>query len=259
MELEVLLSVMNIKRKDLSGMNITSKCTVVNQSSRNKKDSKYKNFNIYTFVEVGLSNSRNRGLEKVRGDIILLCDDDVVYNEDYEKIVLEEFEKNKDADVILFNLESPYRKRKIIKKDKKLHLYNSLGYSSSSIAFRRRSIMKKRIVFNQLFGAGSLYTSGEDTLFLVDCLKNKLNVYLSSKYIGVVNHLTSTWFNGYNEKYFFDKGALYTAINLKFRKIYMLQYLFRHKYVLNELSFFKAYKMMKRGSKDYLKRVKFYE
>ena len=116
MKLEVLLSVMNLNIKDLDKMNITSKCTVINQCGKNDFF-KYKNFNIYSYDELGLSNSRNRGLEHATEDIILLCDDDVVYNKDYEKIVLEEFKNNK-ADVIIFNLECPNRKIKMNKKIK---------------------------------------------------------------------------------------------------------------------------------------------
>ena len=64
MKIEVLLSIMNLNKKNLDKMNIKSKCTVINQCG--KEDySEYENFNIYSYDEIGLSNSRNRGLEKV--------------------------------------------------------------------------------------------------------------------------------------------------------------------------------------------------
>lgn len=249
MKLEVLLSIMNLNKKDLNKMNITSKCTVINQCGKEKFE-KYKNFNIYSYDEIGLSNSRNRGLEHITEDIILLCDDDVVYNKYYEKIVLEEFEKNKNADVIIFNLECPKRKIKVNKKNKKLHFCNILRYSSWRIAFKRKST--KDIKFNTEFGSGAKYTSGEDTLFLVECLKNNLKIYSSDKYLGTVYHNKSMWFNGYNEKFFHDKGALFTAINHKIRHILILQYLIRHKETLINIKFRTAYKIMLKGSKEYL-------
>ena len=46
MKLEVLLSVMNLDKKDLDKMNITSKCTVINQTNKNSHV-KYKNFEIF--------------------------------------------------------------------------------------------------------------------------------------------------------------------------------------------------------------------
>lgn len=149
MNLEVLLSVMNLNKEDLDKMNITSKCTVINQCD-NTGFENYNNFNIYSYTERGAANSRNRGLEHITEDIILLCDDDVIYNNDYEKKVLEEFNNNPKADVIIFNFNSPNRKKRVITKNKRLHIYNSLHYATCNIAFRRKSITG--IKFDPMFG-----------------------------------------------------------------------------------------------------------
>ena len=90
MKLEVMLSVMNLNKEDLDKMNITSKCTVINQCEKGGFE-QYKNFYIYSYNEIGLSRSRNRGLENATEDIILICDDDVIYDENYEKNVIQEF------------------------------------------------------------------------------------------------------------------------------------------------------------------------
>lgn len=253
MNLEVLLSVMNLEKKeDLDKMNITSNCIVINQCK--KKDfEKYNNFKIYSYDEIGLSNSRNRGLENALEDILILCDDDVVYDKDYEKNIIKEFEDNPKADVIYFNMYSPYRKKRKIKKRKRLHIYNSLHHASCNIAFRRKSIENKNIRFNTDFGPNAKWGNGSDTIFVRDVLKNKLKIYSSPINLGTVYHRESTWFNGYNEKYFFNKGALFTAISKRFRKILLLQYLLRHREVLNDFGFIKAYKSMMKGSNDYLR------
>ena len=255
MKLEVLLSVMNLNKKDLNKMNITSKCTVINQCGKNKYE-KYKNFNIYSYNELGAANSRNRGLEHITEDIILLCDDDVVYNKGYEKKVLEEFKKNKKADVIIFNFESPNRKKRRIKKAKRMHIYNSLHYATCNIAFRRKSI--KNIKFNPMFGPNGTYgkAGGDDTMFLVSCLKNKLKIYSCPIFLGTVYHDKSTWFKDYNEKFFYDKGALFTGISKTFRIPLFIQFLLRHKEFLNNIKFSKAYKLMIQGSNDYITRYK---
>lgn len=252
MNLEVLLSVMNLNKKDLDKMNITSKCTVINQCGKNKKE-KYKNFNIYSYDELGTANSRNRGLEHIKEDIILLCDDDVVYEKNYEKIVLEEFKKNSKADVIIFNFNVKNRKKRIIKKRKRLHLYNSLNYAAYNVAFKKESILNNNIRFNSSFGPGTKFNHGEDTIFIRDLLKNKLRIYSSPEYLGTVYNKKSTWFKGYDEKFFFNKGALFTAINPKIRHILILQYLIRHKEVLTNIKLIKALKSMIKGSKEYLK------
>ncbi len=251
MNLEVMLSVMNFKKENLDEMNITSKCTVINQCGINRIET-YKNFNIYSYDELGCSNSRNRGLEHVNEDIILICDDDIVYNENYEKIVLNEFERNPKADVIMFNMYSPNRKTRVIKNRKRLHIYNSLNYASYNIAFRRNSVFSKHIKFNTDFGPNAKYNNGEDTMFIVDILKNKLKIYSSPENLGIAYNKTSTWFKGYNEEYFFNKGALFTAISRKFRILLILQYLLRHKEVLKDIIFSDAFKLMMKGSKDYI-------
>lgn len=252
MNLEIMLSVMNLKKEDLDKMNITCMCTVINQCSENNYE-KYKNFDIYSYNEIGNSNSRNRGLEHITGDIILLSDDDVVYNEDYEKNILHEFRNNTIADVIFFNMYSPNRNKRTIKKRKRLHIYNSLNYASYNIAFRRNSILSNNIKFNTEFGPNAKYSNGTDTMFIVDMLRNKLKIYSSSSNLGVVYNKKSTWFKGYDTQYFFNKGALFTAINRRFRIALMLQYLVRHNEVLKDIGFISAFKSMINGSNDYIK------
>ena len=254
MKLEVLLSVMNLKRQDLDKMNITSDCIVINQCKKNDFE-KYNNFKIYSYDEIGISNSRNRALEHASLDILLFCDDDIVYNSDYENIVLNEFYNNKDADIIFFNFDSPNRYQKKNTKNKRLHIYNSLKYGTFNIAIRRESLLRCNIKFNTLFGSKKNYHSGEDTLFIVDCLKNNLNLYSSTKNIGIVYQKESTWFKGYNKKYFFDKGALFCAISKHLRYLLFIQYLLRHKEVLIDIKFIDAYKQMIDGANSYLRRV----
>ena len=253
MKLEVLLTEMNLKKKDLLKTNITSKCTVINQCGKEGFE-KYKNFNIYSYNEKGVSNSRNRGLEHVTEDIIIFCDDDVVYNKDYEKLILKEFKDNPKADVIMFNFNVLNRKKRINKKRKRLHIYNSLNYATYNIAFKRKKIGDIR--FNPLFGPGAKYKNGDESLVIRDFYKNKLKVYSSPVFLGTVSNDNSTWYKGYDYEYIFNKGAIFTAINPKIRHILMLQYLIRHREVLTNYNLIKAYKIMLEGSKDYLKNNK---
>ena len=257
MELEVMVAAVNATKKNLNKMNISCSCVVCNQCGKNGYQ-EYKNFKIYSYDEVGAAINRNRGLDNISKDIILLCDEDFIYNKDFERIVIDEFKKNNDADLIIFNIDSPYRYVKQHKKNQRLHLYNSLAYGSCNIAFKRESAINAGIRFNTMFGPKSLYASGggDDTLFVVDFLKNKLKVYSSTKKIGTVYHEKSSWFgNGYSDDYFFAKGALFTAINLRFRHFLMLQYLIRHREVLKNRRFINSYRLMLDGSKDYISRI----
>jgi glycosyltransferase involved in cell wall biosynthesis len=249
MKLEVLLSTLNFDFSVLDKMNIKTDCIIINQCDENKNIIK-DNFKIYNCCERGVSKSRNMALDKAQGDILLFCDDDVIYNDNYEELVLNEFKYNPEADMIFFNLKCDSRKTKYNTKSKKLNFFNILRYGSYNIAIKRDKIGS--INFNILFGGNAKYGSGEDTLFIVDAYKNKLKLYSSKYFIGEVKHNKSSWFNGYNEKYFFDKGALFCAINYKFRYLLCLQYLIRHRYTIKNIKFLNAFKLMLAGSHDYI-------
>lgn len=108
-----------------------------------------------------------------------------------------------------------------------------------------------------MFGPNGTYKNAgvDDTLFIVSFLKNKLKIYSCKKYIGTVYHETSTWYKKNNEKFFYDKGALFTAINKNIRHLLILQFLLRHKEVLENITFKKALNLMLDGSKNYIKKL----
>lgn len=60
MKLEVLLSVINLKKNELDKFHIKSRCCVINQCNKNDF-TRYKNYYIYSYRERGAANSRNRG------------------------------------------------------------------------------------------------------------------------------------------------------------------------------------------------------
>ena len=91
MEIEILLSTMNLKNEEevkklVNKMNIKTGVVVINQINKNIKKFDYIDNNIrsYSFYEKGLSISRNRALENANEDILILADDDVKKEDDYE-------------------------------------------------------------------------------------------------------------------------------------------------------------------------------
>lgn len=199
-------------------MNIHSDAIIINQGNHDElktfiHESRY-NIIWDSCSERGIGRSRNRALMKASSDIVLFADDDVVYYNNYSDIVTKEFNQNPKADVILFNIDSlnPNRPEFINKKNTKVHIFNCLRYGACRIAIKRTSLLKANIFFSLLFGGGAKYQAGEDNLFIVSCLKNKLRCYASSKSLGTVAQSESTWFKGYDDKYFFDRGALFQAM-----------------------------------------------
>lgn len=138
--------------------------------------------------------------------------------------------------------------------EKNINKFSSFKVSSVQMAFRLKKIWEKNIFFNEKFGAGAEYISGEENLFLLECLRKGLKikyvpVKIADLYIG-----NSSWFKGYNEKYFKTKGAFSYCSFRKLWWLYILQFALRkYKLYKNELSFFNALKFMSEGMSEYKK------
>ncbi|MEW4289644.1 glycosyltransferase family A protein [Rossellomorea marisflavi] len=233
MRVEVLLSTMNqsdcsiIKR-----MNINSDVIVINQCEKFNYHEETYNKNkvkMFSFNEIGVGKSRNSALIRSEGDICLMADDDMRYTNNYKEIVITAFKENPKADVILFNVPINKENKRIIKvkKNQRIRFLNSLKFGTVNIAFRRDRIMKKNISFSLLFGGGARYGCGEDSLFIRECLKQKLKIFSNKEIIAEIDEGESSWFKGYNEKFFFDKGALFAALAPKISHFLAIQFVLR--------------------------------
>lgn len=260
MTLQVLVSTMHQTMSDytlLDKMNIQSDTIVINQCDiTGFNNFKYNGFVIsyYSFPELGIGLSRNNALMRATADICLFADDDVTYVEGYKDIVINEYIEHPNADVIIFNVPSinPNRGTPIIKKWQRLHFYNCLKYGTYQISINTRSIHKANIFFSLLFGGGAKYSCGEDSLFIMDCIKKGLKVYASPRTVGTVSQTESTWFKGYSDKYFIDKGALYAAMTKRWAKLMCLQFCLRHRKMFEkEKTWFEAFSLMLRGIKEF--------
>jgi len=216
MKVEVLLATINQTDDSvLDAMGVHSDVIVCNQNSTKSGFAEYikadSRVRWYDFQEKGVGLNRNNALIRAEGDICLLADDDVQYFENYESTVLRAFEMNPEADVILFNIESPDgKKRSEDGKTRRINLHNCGKYGAVRIAFRRMSVIKNAIFFNQLFGGGCMFTAGEDTMFLRDCLRKKLRmIAVPDCILRLTDNRPSTWFEGYNQKFFEDFGSSY--------------------------------------------------
>lgn len=228
MGIEILVAAMNRNNHDiLKEMNISSDAIIVNQCAEDKIERlKYKGHNILfmSFNERGVGLSRNTALLRASQDICVFADEDMIYVDHYSEIIENEFEKNPKADVILFSIDSLNRERplSIINKNKRVRRKEAMRYGCARVAIRRSSQQKSNIWFSLLFGGGAKYSSGEDTIFLQDCLKKGLKIYKSTKKIADIKQEDSTWFHGYTSKLFFDKGVLLATVMPYGAKLYAL-------------------------------------
>ncbi len=257
MKLEVLMSIMNIKNEEqlknkINQNNITTDVLVINQVENNEDIFEFENIRCFSMNEKGASKSRNNLMRLAKGDICIFADDDMIYDKNYENTITKAFEKNPDADIILFYIGNYNENREKNKHigNKKINILDIMRARTSEIAFRKSFIEKYNIKFDENFGPPNKFKKGEDTIFLADCLKNKVKIYSVDEKIGSVKNETSTWFTGYNEEFLFCQGALFYRIYGIFSKLIFLQFVIR-KYGLykKNLSIFAAYKQMVLGAK----------
>lgn len=257
MKLQVLVSTMNQEDYSLlDKMNIQTDSIIINQGDRNTiEEFKYRNkyIKFMSFSERGIGLSRNTALMRASGDYCLFADDDVTYVDNYEKIILSAFENQPDADIIIFNVPSTNSERQSyqIKERSRVRWFNSLKYGAVRIVIKTHSIKKENIYFSMLFGGGAKYGSGEDSLFIFEAIKKGLKIYANPSIIGYVSQENSTWFEGYNDKFFLDKGALYSHISRRWAKILVLQFIIRHRKLFGDKNnLFKMYRLMLNGIKE---------
>lgn len=259
--IEVLISVMNLKNEDehqklLHSNGIKGKSVVINQvEKQNNIFSVPNNKNrIYSFKEKGASVSRNRLIELAKEEICVLADDDMKYVDNYEKIITEEYQKIKDAEIILFYVENINQNREKSKKigNKKVGKFDIMRARTPEITFKRKELQKYGVKFDEDFGPNAIFPKGEETIFLSDCLKKGVKIYSVNKKIGYVEYKKSTWFTGFNKEFLNAQGAIFARIAPNAYKIYIIQYILRkHKLYKKNVSLLEAYKEMLKGAKKY--------
>lgn len=211
MKLEVLVATMDQADASLAErMNIQSDAVIANQSGCWAYE-EGGGVRMLSTATKGVGINRNLALQLSRADILLFADDDVTYYDGAQQAVLDAFRQFPDADVIFFGIDMTrggevFDKRR--NKVRRLRLWNSLRYGAARMAVRREALLRHRLAFSTLFGGGSLYSSGEDSIFIRDCFRCGLRVYSHDYVLGRCAKDSSTWFSGFHEKYFYDRGAM---------------------------------------------------
>lgn len=231
MDLEVLISTQLNNIDFLRKHNINANCVVINQCDYDSINTKLDLSGRVIWTDSstkGLSISRNLAIRSSSADICLLADDDLIYVDGLSELIINEFKRNESADLIVFLVD--HLKGGDVNfwpSPRRLRYLSSMKISSVQIAFRRESIISNSIYFNENFGAGAKYYSGEENIWLWACLKKRLKIFYSPVKIASLLDSDSSWFEGYNERYFISKGAAFTAMSQYFSLILIFQFAVR--------------------------------
>ena len=254
--LEVLVAALQENDITLADrMNLSTDALICNQCqevSYSEFERKGHRIRTLAFNERGVGRNRNNALMRATAEIVLFADEDIVYDEDYEESVLKAFEENPQADILMFNVHAVESRRTYEnRRRKRVRWYNYGRYPTYAMAARLDPLRRANVWFSLLYGGGAPYSNGEDSLFLHDCLKKGLRIWAVPVEIGhesAREDESSTWFEGYNEKFFYDRGVLYRDLYGRLAGAMAFRFLLAHRKVMCEqLSLRQALGIMQKG------------
>ena len=256
MKIEVLVSAVEKEPAELvSQMNISSDAVLVNQCDRYAYDTLQTtkgSVKCFSMPERGVGLSRNTALLHASGDVVLFSDEDITLAPDYETQIRQAYEALPDADMILFNVKVAPSRRTYWNREIRRITYRNYGrYPAYSISAKLPALRRANAHYSLLFGGGAKYSNGEDSLFLRDCLKAGLRIYAHTACIGEEQERESTWFSGYHEKFFRDRGVLYHHLYGKLALPLSLRFLLAHRETMcREIPVGKAFLSMCAGVRE---------
>lgn len=231
---------------------ITSDTVIINQCDEDGyKEEKIDNALIRTFStkDRGLTRSRNMAISKSQADVCIICDDDEIFSDGYEKAVSDAYDSLPDADIIIFDMiDRPLKWGETVKK---LSYRDIMSVSSWQITFKREKLLASGVRFDENMGAGSGNGAEEEFRFLTQCRKAKLKIYHYPFRLAQVAQTQSTWFKGFDEEFFVNRGNTTRYImGLPLSVLYAAYYVFAKRKQLTGISMFRAFSCTIRGIKE---------
>ena len=206
------------------------------------------NVRLITQQNSGALKSRMKGIEDSTGEYILFVDSDDMLLEGALDTLLQTLHK-KCVDMILFNVKAQEGRETYWNVDFAPVTWKNYGrYPAYAIAARREKLLESGVKYSLLFGGGAPYMNGEDSLFLHDCLKAGLKIYRTTVVLGHEEAGESTWFKGYTDKFFYDRGVLYAFLYGSLADILGFRFLFKYrKEMCAEKGLFKCFRLLSDG------------
>lgn len=217
MSLEILISTMN--RSDLGFLDTMFKhvdiddflILVINQIDSNSLllVSSKENIRVINSFEKGLTNSRNLAIENAKGTLCLIADDDVTYLKGLKETIINAYDKHEEADMVTFKMINDKGKlfreytNQSIHDKKSIELVNSVV-----ITFKRENLLVSSARFDPLFGLGCIFPTGNEFVFLNNCLEEKLKLYFQPEVILSHPEFSSGQAVG-SDKVLFARAALF--------------------------------------------------
>lgn len=230
---------------------------IINQTHANAiLTSDFSNIKVINSFEKGLSKSRNLGLKNAQGEILILADDDEVFQPDFIEAIGNAYELFPDAAVISFQIENENRKlyKKYPKKSQKfLKPLTLFSVMSIEITINKAILDASGIEFDIHFGLGTTFEMGEETIFLMDLYRQQQQISFVPKVIATHKTQTTTENVDFLQRYYIQ-GAFLKRVRMNNWFFCVLQKVFydvkQKKLLLRETP--KAIQQALKGRNDYL-------
>ncbi|WP_044797712.1 glycosyltransferase family 2 protein [Bacillus cereus] len=184
----------------------------------------------------GLSLARNEGIKHITGEIVTFSDDDCWYPENAFELVMEEF-KSRDVEALSFQIFDPESKQyyKAYRQNPVdvLDFRGVLKISSIEFFINLNKIKTEDLNFDERFGLGAQYPSGEENILLADLLQKKYKVSYINQIIVFHKKKTSET-KLINSRTFIGKGPLFKRMRGTVPAICMLTVFLLKKFYLTE-------------------------
>lgn len=211
-----------------------------------------KGIKIIKMTGAGLSKSRNAGLKSTMSDYLLICDDDAAFESNLIKILQDAIHKFPDGDIFTFKTKTPeglpYKKYPdtIYVHSKR----SSAKVSSIEILIKKSFLEKSKLEFDERFGLGSLFPTGEEFIFLSEAIAAGAKVIYIPEYI--VTHPALSSGQRYSDDLIRSKGALFArTYGWKYPIVDFIFALKKFDHYKKEVSFLKFLKLIFKGSIEF--------
>lgn len=120
----------------------------------------------------GLAKSRNIALKNATEKYVWILDDDVEIKVEAIEPIIKKFEEsNADFITAQYEIENGVTFKKYMAESKKHTLMSIMKVSSIEIFLKKSAFIEGGILFDERFGLGATYKSGEENIILSDALK----------------------------------------------------------------------------------------
>lgn len=189
---------------------------IINQTKDdNLLVSEFPSIRVINSFEMGLSKSRNLGLKHAQGELLVITDDDVVFQANFHNVI-EYFFKTNNADIVLFKAinSKGFPIRKYPKKHKlNLNIFDIINAHSFEMVMRKSAIAENKIVFDENFGLGTDFPFGEELILLKKAKGLKMSLAFCPETIVCHHDEVSVLKMSLDRQYYVQGAVFYRVFN----------------------------------------------